>query len=200
MGNNMVTAKVRIEGTRTILWNKFNEEMLSLEKQEKKGVAGNDPTEWERSYLATKEGQLYLEPISMFACCREGAKYTKRGRGSIMKMVVATLQVVDDRILLDRYLPKDVNRDPNELVYLDVRPVRNPRTRGTNMRYRLAASPGWEAVLHIMWDKTIVSRSEMEAVLIDAGRLCGVGDGRAIGLGRFEVMEFEIDAKEKTAA
>ncbi|MBI4783274.1 MAG: hypothetical protein HY785_18430, partial [Oscillatoriophycideae cyanobacterium NC_groundwater_1537_Pr4_S-0.65um_50_18] len=43
------------------------------------------------------------------------------------------------------------------------------------------------------WDKTIVSRSEMEAVAIDAGKLVGLGDGRSIGYGRFEMQSFEVN-------
>jgi CRISPR/Cas system endoribonuclease Cas6 (RAMP superfamily) len=34
----------------------------------------------------------------------------------------------------------------------------------------------------------------MEAVATDAGRLVGVGSGRAIGMGRFEVTAFVIDS------
>jgi hypothetical protein len=43
-----------------------------------------------------------------------------------------------------------------------------------------------------MWDKTIVASNQMEASVIDAGRFAGLGDGRAIGFGRFEVVNFEV--------
>jgi hypothetical protein len=33
----------------------------------------------------------------------------------------------------------------------------------------------------------------MEAVAHDAGRLCGIGDGRSIGYGRFEVTRFMLE-------
>ena len=41
----------------------------------------------------------------------------------------------------------------------------------------------------------------MNAVVIDAGRLVGLGNGRSIGMGRFDVVSFEVkeDAKEETA-
>lgn len=119
-----------------------------------------------------------------------------------MANVAATLQVLDDFILLDRYFPSfpnghafdalTVESPPNDLtapVYLDICGVRNPATKARNVRYRVAASTGWKTFFTLLWDKTIVSRSEMEAVLIDAGRLVGLGDGRSVGYGRFEIEQ-----------
>jgi len=45
-----VTAKVSVVGTRPMLFHKFGPEALPLEKQEKVGVAGNDPSEWRKIY------------------------------------------------------------------------------------------------------------------------------------------------------
>lgn len=70
--------------------------------------------------------------------------------------------------------------------------VRNPSTKARNIRYRVAASAGWKLSFNLLWDKTIVSRGEMEAVCRDAGVLVGLGDGRSIGFGRFEIEEFQI--------
>ena len=194
-----LTAKVKIRGTRPLLWHRFGPDAIPLEKQERTGVAGNDPEEWRKTVLHTKEGQLYIEPSYIFGCLREAAKYTKKGRGSIQKLVQATVQVVDDRILIDRFipnfnggLPEDITTDPDEPVYLDIRSVRNPSTRGRNVRYRVAAIPGWQTEFTIAWDATVVNRAQMEAVTIDASRLVGVGDGRSIGFGRFEVEEFTV--------
>jgi len=188
----LVEAKVKIRGTRPILWHRFGPEAIPLEKVEKTGVAGNDPEEWKRTYLATRDGQLYIEASYIFGCLREAAKYTKNGRASIQKNVAATLQVLDDIILLDRWMPEELTQDPEQPVYLDVRSVKNPQTKARNVRYRVAASPGWRAEFTIMWDATIVSRGQMEAVVIDAGKLVGLADGRSIGFGRFEVESFEV--------
>jgi len=202
---NILTAKVKIKGTRPLFWHHFGEDALPLEKQERTGVAGNDPVEWRKTVLATKDGQLYVEGSYLFSSMKEGARYTKKGRGSIQTSLVATLQVIDDRVLINRFFPGFPNghafdvlqvdeppRDPDELVYLDVRGVRNPATKARNVRYRVAASTGWLAEFSILWDRTIVSRGEIEAVSIDAGRLAGIGSGRAIGLGRFSVEAFEV--------
>lgn len=202
---NMKIAEVTIQGARPLFWHKFGREALPLEKKEKTGVAGNDPEEWRKTVMVNKEGQLYLEPTYAFATIIGGSKFTKKGRGSIQKDMAATLQVLDERILIDRYFPGYPNgkvfdieeieippEDPNQPIYLDVRGVRNPSTRARNVRYRIVASPGWKCSFSIIWDVTIVSTAQMEASVIDAGVLVGIGNARAIGMGRFEVIVFDI--------
>jgi hypothetical protein len=204
--SNILTAKVTIQGVRPLWFHRFGPEALPLEKQERTGVAGNDPVEWRRTVSVTKDGQLFVDSTYAFATIREGSKYTKKGRGSIQSAVVATLQVTDNRILINRYMPGFPNghvydvlresppeQDPELPVYLDVRGVRNPATKARNVRYRVACAPGWQATFNLQWDKTIVSRNEMEASLIDAGRLVGIGNGRAVGMGRYDVVSFAVD-------
>src|ERR1051326_8816126 len=99
---NMLTAEVTIRGIRHVLWHHFGPDAIPLEKQEREGVAGNDPGEWRRTVLMTKERQLYFKANYVFGCLREAAKYTKKGRGSIQSALSATLQVTDDRVLVDR--------------------------------------------------------------------------------------------------
>jgi hypothetical protein len=187
-----IRARVTIKGTRSLLWHHFGPEALPLEKVERVGVAGNNPEEWRATVLVTTEGQLYLEPTYAFAAIRDGAKHTPKKRGSLQPFVAATLQVVEDRILVDRFMPENLTGDSEAPVYLDVRSVRNPSTGGRNVRYRIAASPGWACTFTILWDKTVVSRGEMESVLRDAGRLVGIGDGRSVGFGRFSIELFEV--------
>jgi len=199
---NILTATITVKGVRPLLWNHFGPDALPLEKREKTGVAGHDPEEWKKTVLKTKDNQLYIDQSYIFACIRDGSKYTKKGRGSIQTAVSATLQVLTDRVLVDRYIPENITdliNEADEPVYLDVRSVRNPSTKGRNVRYRVAASSGWKATFEIFWDKTIVSRSEMQASIIDAGKLSGIGDGRNIGFGRFIVEGIEI-VEDKTNA
>lgn len=200
MANNVIKAKVTVKGVRPLFWHVFGPDAIPLEKRsEKTGVAGNDPEEWRRTVVFTKDGQLYLPGSYVFGTLRDGSKFTKKGKGSIQNMLTSTLQVSDDRVLVDRFipgfnsgLPETLPTDPDEPVYLDIRSVVNPSTRGRNVRYRVVASPGWSASFELMWDKTIVSRNEMEAVCRDAGQLCGMGNARKIGMGRFEVAEFQV--------
>ena len=203
---NLIKAKVTIRGNRPLLQHRFTEESLPLEKQEKTGVAGNDPEEWRKTAMVTKDGQLYVDGPYIFSMLRNAAKFTKKGKGSIQADVSATLQVLDDKVLLsNRYFPNFPNghsfdikkedpppRDVDAPVFMDVRSVRNPSTKGRNVRYRVAASAGWECEFNILWDKTLISRALMEAVIRDSGVLVGLADGRAVGFGRFEVLDIEV--------
>lgn len=203
---NMITAHVVIRGTRPFWQHKFGPEALSLEKKEKTGVAGNDPEEWRRTCSISKDGQLYFDATYVFGTLKEGGKYTKSGRmGTLQSKVAASLQVTSDRVLLDRYFPGYPNghafnvateppptQDSDAPVYLDIRGVRNPSTKARNVRYRIAAATGWQADFGILWDKTIVSRGEMEAVINDAGKLVGIGNGRSVGMGRFEIVSLTV--------
>jgi hypothetical protein len=196
MIGNILTASVSIKGTRPLLWHRFGLTTISAARGERTGVAGNDPEEWKRTVLVTDDRQLYLDPTYVFGAIRDGAKYIGKRRGTLQPLVVATLQVLDDRILVDRFLPEPgspLPTTPEAPVYLDIRGVRNPTTRGRNVRYRVAAAPGWQAAFTLTWDKTIVSRGEMEAAIIAAGQYVGVGNGRAIGFGRFTVESFAVE-------
>lgn len=191
--SNIVQAKITVKGVRPILWHHFGPDAIPLEKKEKSGVAGNDPEEWKKTVLMTGDRQLYIDPSYVFGCVREASKYTKKGRGTLMNPVSATLQVVDNRILVDRFVPEEpIPTDLEKPVYMDIRSVKNPTTKGRNVRYRIAASAGWSASFSLQWDKTIVSRNEMQSVLNDAGQLVGLGNGRTIGFGRFVVESFEL--------
>lgn len=187
-------ASITITGKRPILFHHFSVDSIPLEKQERTGVAGNDPEEWKRSVLKTPDNQLYVDASYIFGCLRDGGKHIKAGRGSIQAKVASTLVVLDEVILLNRFVPdeKKLSQDKSELVYLDVRSIRNPTTKARNVRYRIAASSGWQASFRIEWEGTIVSKTEMESALQSAGSYVGLGDGRSIGFGRFIVDKFEF--------
>lgn len=202
--SNIVTAKVTIRGTRPLFIHWFGPDAIPLEKQEKTGVAGNDPESWRKTTTVTKDGQLFVPGTYAFAVIREGARFTKKGRGSIQLDMVATLQVLDDRILIDRYMPDFPNgrsydikseqppdRDVELPVYLDVRMTRNPATKAANVAYRIAVSQGWTCTFTIQWDKTIISENQMKASIIDGGKLSGLGNARKIGMGRFDLVSFD---------
>jgi hypothetical protein len=44
----------------------------------------------------------------------------------------------------------------------------------------------------MLLDAAVVNRDLMKAAVIEAGSLSGLGDGRGIGFGRFEVVDFEV--------
>jgi hypothetical protein len=199
--SNIVRATVSIVGVRPLLQHHFGPSAIPLEKQERTGVAGNDPEEWRRTCLVTPEGQLYVKGTYVFGMLVAAAKNTKKGKGSIQPLVAATLQIEEAEILLDRFLPSAPDYDNRKPVYIDVSGVVNPGTKARNVRYRLAAAAGWRITFTLKWDKVVVGRELMMNVVSDAGTLVGLGNGRKIGDGRFEVERFEIlDAEGKTAA
>lgn len=190
---NQLKAEILIQGTRPLLWNHLQPSESFGKRQERGGTPGNDPTEWQRNVLITEDRQLYLLSTHIFGCFRDAAKYTKRGRSSLMSQMASTLQVQDRRIYIDRYLPEEpirASEDIEQEVYIFMSVVKNIATRGHNIRYRVAAAAGWRCSFTLLWDKTIISRQEMETVAIDAGKLVGLADGRSIGYGRFEVLNF----------
>ncbi|MGD1929902.1 MAG: hypothetical protein ACFB12_13420 [Leptolyngbyaceae cyanobacterium] len=197
MGKNIVTATVAIEGTRPLLQHHFTPDAIPLEKRERTGVAGNDPEEWKKTVLMTSERQLYLPGTYFFSCLREAAYLTTRKRQT-QRDIVATLQIHESVVLIrDRFVPKEpefvTQYDAHERpeVYVDVSAVKNPGSGARNVRYRVATSPGWCCHFHLLWDKTVVATSLMESICIDAGTLVGIGDGRTMGFGRFEVKQFD---------
>jgi len=198
---NIIRARVKIQGTRPLLQHQFGPEALPLEKGERTGVAGNDPEEWRRTCMVTSDRQLFVRGTYVFGMLRDAARHTKKGRGSIQTLVAATLQVEEERVLLDRWMPNgELSTDASQPVYLDVCGVRNPVTKARNVRYRLAASSGWKTSFTLAWDKTIVNREQMRAVINDAGTLVGLADGRGVGYGRFSVVSFEVLDAEVSAA
>ncbi len=200
--SNIVRARVTIQGKRPLLQHMFGPDALPLEKGEKTGVAGNDPEEWKRTCMVTPDGQLYIRGTYIFGMARDAARHTRKGKGSIQSLVAATLQVEEEIVLIDRFIPGGgPTTDRTQPVYIDVTGVRNPSTKARNVRYRLAASSGWRATFTLLWDRTVVGREQMRAVLNDAGTLVGLADGRTVGYGRFDVTEFDVlNAEQKTAA
>lgn len=194
----LTKATVTIKGTRAILFHAFREEQLQAKKKQA-GTTGNNPDEWKDTVYMDKDRQLYVTAENLFALLKMGARHTKVGRGTIKDKVGATLQIPPGLYYIkNRFVPDDeeIDRDDTKPVFLHVCSVKNPATKGRNMRYRVGASPGWEIVFTMFWDESVVSKELMKGVVEDAGVLEGLLDGRSIGYGRFELVSFDI-SKDK---
>lgn len=194
--SNLITAEVNIKGIRPFLYHHFTTDAMPApgERKTQTGTKGNDPEEWRRTVLVDGDGRLYILPTYVFGCIRNAGSNTKVGaKGTLKKNLGASLQVLDSIIYTNRTLP---NEPPNLLdcpdadVYIYSSRVKNPGSGGSNIRHRVGMAPGWECSFSIMWDGSLVSTAQMSKVLEDAGLLQGVGDGRSIGFGRFEVTSF----------
>ncbi len=198
--SNIVRAKVTIRGTRALVQHQFGPDSIPLEKGEKTGVAGNDPEEWKKTCMVMEDGRLYLPGNYVFGCLKNGATHTKKGRGTLQNPLISTLQVEDEVVYINRRKPEDSKltqqrvlapADPEIVTFIYVATVRNPATKGRNVRYRLTTRAGWKCSFTISWDKTIIARPQMKAIVIDSGRLGGLGDGLKVGCGRFEILTYE---------
>ncbi len=193
----IVTAEVSIEGLRPLLFHVFGPDSIPLEKVERTGVAGNDPEEWRRTYTATEQGQLYLRGDYMYSCLINAARYSKAKRGTLMTAMAASLQMLDDILLLDRWMPPEpLPTSFTEPVYLDIRSVVNPSTKGRGIRYRVACCPGWHLSFRCLWDVTLINRAQFKTILGDAGLMVGLADGRSRGNGRFQFTSLEFSDGE----
>jgi hypothetical protein len=198
-GNKMKTIEYKMTGTTPFLFNKFKIENVSNKNKAKHGSAGNDPEEWKEKIWA--EGvKLFVPAYYVFGSVSEGAHYVKEGKGSIKKKLMGCLLVKGEKFYLNYELPKaiekieteDLTRDSSKDVYLDIRAVKNPMTKGKNVRYRLGMRPGW--FLHVMleWDDTILSKDNIKNAIEHAGKFVGIGDGRLLGHGRYICEDVKI--------
>lgn len=195
----MKKATVEVVGIRPLFFNAFRIEAISNLSKVRTGSAGNDPEEWKRTVLE-KNNQLYIPGSYWTSCLKNGSFYTKAGRGSIQKSFVSSTCILTEISLINRHLPnnwekmtiEEMVRDSNQPVYLDIRGVTNPSSKSKNIRYRIACCPGWKTEFQFTFDDTIISASQIKKIVDDSGKNIGIGDGRLLGYGRFQVEKIEF--------
>jgi hypothetical protein len=197
---SIVSVKVEIEGTKPFLYHKFNIEEISSLSKIKEGSAGNNPSEWRKTFHSVGK-KLFIPSVYFFSCLRDGSKYTKVGRGTIQKTLMAALNIESDKSFIEnRELPIEPQYLVNESLpfdssfdlYVDVRGVMNPNSKGRNVRYRLTMNTGWKTSFVFNYDNELVSKDQMKKIVQDSGKMIGVGDALALGYGRFAVNSYEI--------
>lgn len=190
---------IEITGTKPVLMHKFNIESLQQLSKVKTGSAGNDPEEWKKTFFEN-DGKLYFPASYLFACLKKGSVHTKAGRGTIQNSWISAVQIEEEIIYFNREMFKnwqnlsfdEIPKDPKEPVYVDIRMVSNPNTKGKNVRYRLALAPKWELKFNLIVDDEVVSIQQVKKVVQDSGKLQGIADGRTLGYGRFQLDIFEV--------
>lgn len=189
-----ISSRITIKGTKAILFHTFPIDTLSVGKT-KSGSAGRDEEEWKSTVLMTGERQLYVMGSYLVGAIKAAGKLIKVGKGNMMKKIESCLECSQDVILLeDSYVPPDdqITKSSSDPVYIDVRSVVNPTTKGRNLRFRVAAKAGWKLSTIIQWDDAIVSKENLKECVVNAGLYEGIGDGRRIGFGRFSLVSFEM--------
>ena len=191
----MKKAKIKIKGIKPLIWHAFNKEALSLDAKPTAGKSGNNPEEWKATVLVDPDNKLYVKDSYIFASFREGSKNVKVGRGTLKAKLISCLIVLDTIVYIkNRALPaeNDLTEDVTKPVYLDICGVTNPNTKGKNIRYRIAASKGWESEFTVQWDDRLISTEQMKQIAESAGLHSGIGDGRNWGNGRFDIVKFDL--------
>lgn len=188
-----IYAEIAIEGIKPILFHTFPIDTLSRSKS-KSGTAGEDGIEWKKTVLMTADRELYIYNSYLCGAIVAGGKQIKIGKATLNKKIGGTLEVVESHLHFGLYVPEDdqLLRKEDEDVYLDVRSVVNPMTKGRNVRYRVAAKAGWKTQATISWDDTVLSAEDVKSCAENGGLFEGVGDGRRIGFGRFKVTHFKV--------
>ena len=196
----MKQISVKVIGNRPLFFHAFKIEQISSLTKHKSGSAGNDPEEWKNT-VHEKNNQLYLPGSYWGSCLKEAAKYTKAGRGTIQKSFISCCLILDEITLIDKFLPDDwrnlsseqMEKDSSKPVYLDIRGVMNPNSKGRNVRYRIACAPGWKTEFSLQFDDTVISPAQVKKVVADSGKMVGIGDARVLGYGRFDIEEYIIE-------
>lgn len=186
-----IQARIEIEGIKPLLFNTFPVEALNSSKS-KSGSTGNNSEEWKNTVLMTPDRELYVYSSYLTGCIVAGGKQIKIGKGTINKKVGSTLEIAEPELRLGLFVPEDdqLLRRPEDPVYLDVRSVVNPMTKGRNIRYRVATKAGWKIKATLIWDDRTVSREDLKSCVENGGLFEGIGDGRRIGFGRFKLLSF----------
>lgn len=190
--------KASIRGIKPFLFHKFNIEALTDTRKPKEGSAGNNAEEWKNSFFHN-DGSLYIPSSYIMSALKNGAVNTKAGRGTIQKTWISAINIEEEIVIFNRQMwdgwintdIKDAPKDSSKDVYVDIRMVSNPNTKGKNVRYRLAMSKGWECAFTLEVDESLISFAQVKKVIEDTGKLQGIADGRTLGYGRFEVVSIE---------
>lgn len=140
------------------------------------------------AYRDAKSHQLYIPGSAMQQALIAAATYSKgKGRGSLQKIVAASVFVLDSALLLGL-----------KTYEIDERAVVIPATQGRFVRFRPLV-PQWEAKFSLMFEENLLKEAQMRKVVDDAGSLCGLLDYRPNckgPFGRYIVTNWKVDDSE----
>jgi len=173
----MQTVRVEIEGVTALLMHQFP--MQPIEALEKKPIGEQAKL---AAYLDEHE-ILYVPGIAIQRALIGGATYSKgKGRSSLQKNVAACVSVSPERVSLH-----------TKEYQVDSRPVVVPATKGRVMRHR-ARIDKWKLTFDVEYDETLLTRDQLNRILIDTGQRVGLLDfcpERKGPFGRFIVTKFQ---------
>lgn len=181
---------------------KFTQEMKRLRDEKKKVKKDEDAELAIMEQMSDIEffGGLYIDDrdpakgpcipaLSVRGCAIEGGRLSREG-----KTVERAVGAVDARDMFR--IEYDGPRDPMELSKIDhFRDMRMVDIQGSKVLRTRPIFNDWSVKGARLWfDSTLVSGERIEEFLSTAGSACGVGDGRSLRYGRFDVANFRTAA------
>ena len=175
--------RVTVEGTTSILFHRWSNEAVEAKAKAAKGSREKKTDNIESYVYRNAEGELclpgeYLRQAIIYAAkFRQDPRSPRKSAMDLFKAGVVSLTEL-------------ASFGTQDWDYLDQRRVVVQRSAITRTRPALLA--GWrvEIELQVLLSEYIPSQL-LHSVLIDAGRLIGVGDFRPT-YGRFQVVQFEV--------
>ena len=161
-------------------------------KTKKKGgfALQGDPDEWKKTIYFNREVGIFLPAISFEACMKNAAKQFK-----ISGRATATKYIESGFFCIDEHLPFLVDGKPitsldDSRIKIDKRTVKNPSTRGRNVRYR-AKFDSWSSTFRvIVTADDYISEELLVEIIRYGGSYIGVGDYRP-RFGRFQLVSLK---------
>ena len=173
----MKTIQVGIEGISALLMHAFPlVPVVAIEKKEPKDQAKI------AAYIDPETEELYVPGIAIQRALIPGASYSKgKGRASLQKIVAACVLVSPERVPLHQ----------KEYV-IDSRAVVMPATKGRVIRYRPRLDH-WKLEFEVDYDEDLLTRDQLNRIIIDTGSRVGLLDFRPERkgpFGRFQLVKF----------
>jgi hypothetical protein len=183
-------AEFTIKGTAALLFHRWSNEEVEAKSKAAKGSATKKTDNLESYIYQNEVGEICLPGEYVRQALIHAAKYRQDPRSprkSAMDLFKAGVVSLTELASLG----------VDEWDYLDKRRVVIQRSAIT--RTRPAMLPGWEATFQFqVLLPEYIDSAMLQDVLVQAGRLVGVGDFRPT-YGRFSVNKFEVLQLEKAA-
>lgn len=181
------TVMVKIKGTADLLFHRWNCESVEEKSKAAKGSKAKKSDDVESYVYRNKEGFICLpgeylrQSIIMAAKFRQDPRSPRKSAFDLFKAAVLSLTDL-------------ASLGSKEWDFLDKRRVCVQRNGIT--RSRPAMHAGWEASIQLMVTlPEYVPPALLHSVIVDAGRLVGVGDFRPT-YGRFAATSFDVGFEE----
>ena len=197
------TYNVKIESVCPMLHHGAHNIQAETNMKKKGGTALNgDPEEWKRTVYYSKQlKRVYLPASCLEACLIEAGKEFKiTGRKTATKYVKSGVFCINPHDGIIDHLSFYVNGKPVTLdeiqqgtpnAYIDIRTVKNPSTKGRQLRYR-AAFNNWSSEFQIIVNADeYINEKILRAIIEYAGMFVGVGDYRP-RFGRFTLTDLQM--------